>query len=281
VRRVRRAVGVRRPAGRSGWPSLSTRPGPAAHPVRRRAGCPPTSSTATKVSSVQPASAAAHRNPAPVANRDSTALVCSEISRGITILLPSEGSMGAPAVADRVISLPPARSAIHSVALTPRVRRAPRLEPPYDDELTGPPLRLVPIQEELPFDEPAPRRFERPVDFFDPQPTSRLQLPTPEPWAARFIQAVLEMLVGRRPAAQLHEWTSAPVLAGLINASGRRRWATPGLPPPIVRSIRVYEPADGVAEMCAVIQRGRRYFAAAGRLEGFDGRWQCVALRLG
>jgi hypothetical protein len=49
----------------------------------------------------------------------------------------------------------------------------------------------------------------------------------------------------------------------------------------MVRSIRVGEPADGVAEVCAVIQRGRRYFATAARLEGFDGRWRCVALRLG
>ncbi len=185
--------------------------------------------------------------------------------------------MTAPAVVDRVVAVP----AVRPAATAMRVRRAPRLEPPYDDELPGPRLWLVPVQEELPFDEPAPRRFERPVDFFDPQPTSRLQLPGPEPWAARFVQAVLEMLVGRRPAAQLQEWTSPPVLAGLVNASGRRRWAAPGLPPAIVRSIRVYEPADGVAEMCAVIQRGRRYFAAAGRLEGFDGRWRCVALRLG
>ena len=188
--------------------------------------------------------------------------------------------MTAPAVADRPIAVPGTMSG-GSGTLVPRVRRAPRLEPPYDDEIGGPRLWLVPAQPELPFDEPAPRRFERPVDFFDPQPTSRLQLPEPEPWAARFVQAVLEMLVGRRPAGQLQEWTSPPVFAGLTLAAGRRRWAAPGLPPPMVRSIRVGEPADGVAEVCAVIQRGRRYLAAAARLEGLDGRWQCVALRLG
>jgi hypothetical protein len=167
------------------------------------------------------------------------------------------------------------------VAMIPRVRRAPRLEPPYDDEIEGPRLWLVAMQPELPFDEPAPRRFERPVDFFDPQPSSRLQLPEPEPWAARFVQAVLEMLVGRRPATQLQDWTTPPVLAGLVSAAGNRRWTAPGRPPSMVRSIRVGEPADGVAEVCAVIQRGQRYFAAAARLEGFDGRWRCVALRLG
>jgi len=186
----------------------------------------------------------------------------------------------APAVADgSTASAGPVAAAPR--VLVPRVRRAPRLEPPYDDEIQGPRLWLVPAQPELPFDEPAPRRFERPVDFFDPQPTSRFNLPEPEPWAARFVQAVLEMLVGRRPAAQLQEWTSPPVLAGLTVAAGRRRWSAPGLPPPIVRSVRVGEPADGVAEVCAVVQRGRRYLAAAARLEGFDGRWRCVALHLG
>jgi len=187
----------------------------------------------------------------------------------------------APAVVDPAAQLPDTTGTCQSAGLLPTVRRAPRLEPPYDDEADGRRLWLVPAQAELPFEEPAPRRFERPVDFFDPQPTSRFQLPDAEPWAALFVQAVLEMLVGRRPAAQLQEWTSPPVLAGLTTAAGRRRWAAPGLPPPMVRSIRVGEPADGVAEVCAVIQRGRRYFATAARLEGFDGRWRCVALRLG
>jgi hypothetical protein len=186
----------------------------------------------------------------------------------------------APA-ADRTVPPPDALSTTGTSPLVPCVRRAPRLEPPYDDEVASPRLRLVPMQPELPFDEPAPRRFEQPVDFFDPQPTSRMQLPEPEPWAARFVQAVLEMLVGRRPAAQLQDWTSSPVLAGLTAAAGRRRWATPGLPPPMIRSIRIGEPADGVAEACAVIQRGHRYFAVAARLEGIDGRWRCVAFRLG
>jgi hypothetical protein len=185
--------------------------------------------------------------------------------------------VSAPAVVEPSAPVPAPTTA----RLSPRVRRAPRLEPPYDDEIEGRRLWLVPAQAELPFDEPAPRRFEQPVDFFDPQPTSRMQLPEPEPWAARFVQAVFEMLTGRRPAAQLQEWTSPPVLSGLISAASRPRWTTPGLPPPMVRTIRIGEPADGVAEVSAVVQRGHRYFAAAVRLEGFDGRWRCVAIRLG
>jgi hypothetical protein len=162
------------------------------------------------------------------------------------------------------------------------VRCAPNLEPPYDDELGDrPPLWLVHYWDELPFAEPAPRRFIQPVDFFDEQPTSRHRLPEPEAWAARLIQAVLEMLVGRRPASQLQEWTSPIVLGELTGAAGKRHWATPGGSPPTVRSVRVSEPANGVAEVCAVVQRGERYFAVAARLEGLDGRWRCVAIQFG
>jgi len=164
----------------------------------------------------------------------------------------------------------------------PRVRRAPQLEPPYDDERPDCPRLWLPhLGEELPFEEPAPRLFRQPVGLFDRQPTPRRRLPEPEPWAARLIQAVLEMLVGRRPAAQLQEWTSPIVLAALTVATGQRHWATAAGSPPTVRSVRVSEPADGVAEVSAVVQRGQRFFAVAARLEGLDGRWRCVAIRLG
>jgi hypothetical protein len=155
------------------------------------------------------------------------------------------------------------------------------LEPPYDDERTDWPSWPARYVDELPFDEPAPRHFRQPPDFFDRQPTSRRRLPEPEPWAALLIQAALEMLVGRRPAAQLQDWTTPYVLAELIVAAGERHWAAPSGSPPTVRSVHVCEPADGVAEVSAVVQRGERYFAVAARLEGLDGRWRCVTIRLG
>jgi hypothetical protein len=49
----------------------------------------------------------------------------------------------------------------------------------------------------------------------------------------------------------------------------------------VVRSVRVSEPHDGVAEVCAVVQQGPRCRAIALRLEGIDGRWQCTALQIG
>jgi hypothetical protein len=44
--------------------------------------------------------------------------------------------------------------------------------------------------------------------------------------------------------------------------------------------LHLTEPVDGVVEACAVVDRGGRYQAIALRLEGLDGRWQCVALHV-
>jgi hypothetical protein len=48
-----------------------------------------------------------------------------------------------------------------------------------------------------------------------------------------------------------------------------------------VKSVRVCEPVDGVAEVAAVISQGGRCRAVAARLEGVDGRWRCVHLQIG
>jgi len=49
----------------------------------------------------------------------------------------------------------------------------------------------------------------------------------------------------------------------------------------VVRSLHVSAPADGVAEVAALVRRDARSTALALRLEGLDGRWQCTALELG
>jgi Family of unknown function (DUF6459) len=162
----------------------------------------------------------------------------------------------------------------------PTVRRVPRLEPPYDDELPDGPLSLFRQREELPFEEPAPRQFEHEIDFFDPQPTARRDLPDPETWATRFLQAVFETLAGSRASAQLQDWTSPSVRSQISRMTYDVRWKPPPGVVPLVKSVRVSEPADGVAEVAAVVVRGAVYSAAAARLEGFDGRWRAVALEL-
>jgi hypothetical protein len=48
-----------------------------------------------------------------------------------------------------------------------------------------------------------------------------------------------------------------------------------------VHSIHIIEPADGVAEIAAIVRVGERFRAMALRLEGLDGRWRCVRLQIG
>jgi hypothetical protein len=200
------------------------------------------------------------------------------------------------------------------------VRRlpVPRSEPPYDDERalderepglpTGavqgtlalsfllpsglpavpsvPALRLLPALAGEPAGEPgtppAKRRRRRGDHGFGPRPTPRAQLPEPRQWAGRFVQAVIEVLAGDRSVSQLIRWADPTVLQHLQQrcaaASPSRRQG--GLRA-LVRSVRVTEPADGVAEVCALVLRGERVSAIALRFQGFDGRWKCTALEIG
>lgn len=168
-----------------------------------------------------------------------------------------------------------------TAVLTPYLRGAPPYQPPYDDEVDAAARRdLGAWTQELPFE----AEFDRPPAANPPRPQRTCPLPDPAPWARRFIQAVLESLTGRRPAAQLQAWTSTSVFLGLQRAcarSGERR----AQPPVAVRSVHVSEPTDGVAEVCAVVLRpdpqGPRYRAVAARLEGVDGQWRCVTLQIG
>jgi hypothetical protein len=135
------------------------------------------------------------------------------------------------------------------------------------EPLPPPRLRLVVDRDE-----------RRPADpEFAAQPTGRAELPEPAPWAGRFAQAVVEALDGDRPASQLVRWTSCEVYQALT----RRVLSPAGSARAVVRSVHVTEPADGVAEVTALVRRGPRCTAVALRLEGLDGRWQCTALELG
>ena len=118
-------------------------------------------------------------------------------------------------------------------------------------------------------------------DVFDPQPTSRADLPDPRFWAGRLAQAMLEVDAGVRPVAQLRRWTSDVVYARLRRRSQRNRFSQDRATQPSrvwVRSLRICEPADGIAEVSAVVQDSGRTRAMAMRLEGTDGRWRCTAL---
>lgn len=133
----------------------------------------------------------------------------------------------------------------------------------------GPPaLRLVPLPEP-----PVPGEDE---DSFDAVRTPRGALEDPVPRAAMLTRALLEAIAGVRPMAQLAPWVSAEVLA-IVQSMVASRAARPT--PTSLRRVLVSEPAPGVAEVTALVQRGARVEAIALRLEGLDGRWLVTALQ--
>ena len=176
---------------------------------------------------------------------------------------------------------PPARHRLH-------VRPAPSVDPPYDDELadgaaTG--LWMLPAAaEQLPFED-ADADADAAVETVDAQPTPRADLPCPRLIAAGLVQALMEVMSGRRSVQQLATATTDDVYTQLecrikaLRALRRRRGIVSTEVARLI-SIRVGEPSDGVAEVTAVVRRGERHRAVALRLEGADGSWQCTALQL-
>lgn len=179
------------------------------------------------------------------------------------------------------------------------VRRIPArpLEPPYDDEVdaAAPAVEATEGALALAFplpsgvsatpEGPTPLRLVPPAaEGSGPHQTGGDGLAAPRPWAGRLVQAVVEVLAGDRPAAQLARWTAAGVyydLQRMATRAARERAVFAQRPPvDLVRSLHVSEPADGVAEVCALVERGQRARALALRIEGRDGRWECTALRL-
>ncbi|MGH3318888.1 MAG: Rv3235 family protein [Streptosporangiaceae bacterium] len=127
-------------------------------------------------------------------------------------------------------------------------------------------------------------------------------LPPPaRPWAARFISALVEVMVGARPVSQLARWMTEETYAvvhGHVRRhrhllTGRRvdalaagqvtgRAATKSIAQrPAVRSVHVSTPRADVTEACALIVHRERGRALALRFEARDGRWLCTAVEFG
>jgi hypothetical protein len=91
------------------------------------------------------------------------------------------------------------------------------------------------------------------------------------------VGAITEALSGRRPLGQLLRWVTSEVYDELevsVSRDRGRAWSAR------TRRLIVSEPADGVAEVTAVVQRGQRAIAIALRMEGRDGNWVITALQL-
>lgn len=195
--------------------------------------------------------------------------------------------MTASAVPTGLAEHDPAARNRRSFALRP----APHREPPFDDELPARHLSLVgPLDQPLPFDALSLDALETPSspgsvriqpDPFAARPTGRDELPEPGVLARRLVIGMIETVTGRRPASQLRHHTSPTVQAGLARDAGRITRLGTARRPATLHSLHVTEPADGVAEVAAVLRVEDRFRALALRLEGLDGRWRCVRLQIG
>lgn len=167
------------------------------------------------------------------------------------------------------------------------VKPAPRREPPFDDERPARHLTLVgPFDRPLPFESddasaPSALRLSVNSDPFAAQPTGRNDLPELQAFSRRFVIGVIEAATGRRSPAQLSKHTTPAVQAGLARDAGRITRLGTAQRPAALHSLHIAEPADGVAEVAAIVRVDGRFRAIAFRLEGLDGRWRCMRLQIG
>lgn len=150
----------------------------------------------------------------------------------------------------------------------------------------------APVDGSLALDAAALGDVERAMRATRPAPELRLVSPSERgtdevrQWAARFAQAVVEVLGGDRPLQQMLRWTSQRVYGELerrlailsrTQDAGRRMRTVR----PQVRSVHVFHPTPHSAEVSVHVRHGQRSRAIAARLEHCGGRWQCTALQLG
>jgi hypothetical protein len=94
---------------------------------------------------------------------------------------------------------------------------------------------------------------------------------------------ITESAAGLRPLPQLAGLLTPSVAQGIARqveqraGAARRHWLAGAR----VRSLRVTQPADQVAELSATLQCGPRVRAVALRLEVRHGRWRCTRLEMG
>jgi len=162
-----------------------------------------------------------------------------------------------------------------------RVLPVPPIDPPYDDERDrGNPPVVGSLA--LAFPRPADALPLRLVPPALPPAPDLPAAPDVKDWSGRLVQAIVEVFVGARTAAQLSPFTTLEVLHQLERWSGRLT-GRDGRPAqqPRVMSVHVCEPRSCIAEVCAVVDTGPRRRAFALRLEAKGSRWTCTALELG
>jgi Family of unknown function (DUF6459) len=170
----------------------------------------------------------------------------------------------------------PAKAPGFTTAPVVRVRPAPILDPPYDDEPDRP-------------------RGTRP--FGSGHPTVEPPAAPPDRGRAeahrmvrRYLDLCLEVLGGYRPLTHLRALTEPArfdEVAAQLGRLGRSPLTRPGsglvrmgADRPRLRHLRVCEIRDGVVEAAAVLGRGEQVRALTLRLEQKAGAWLCTHLEV-
>ena len=180
-----------------------------------------------------------------------------------------------------------------------RIRPAPPLEPPYDDEREPDSWPVCVGQLEIgaavtlacapprPPDEGA--RPTAPCPAAPPSPECRIA-------AQRFVSACIEALNGFRPVTHLRPLVAPLDFSNITDQLTRRAVRVRMAPQrgPVVsrtgrggarqqvalRRMRVCEPRPGIAEAAAVVAHGDASWAMAVRLERRRGHWLCTLLQV-
>lgn len=116
------------------------------------------------------------------------------------------------------------------------------------------------------------------------QLTPTAQLPCPEEFTRRIMQAILDVCAARRPTSQVLRHLESDVQHAVKRraALAHRLYRARGtfILPARVASVAICHPADGVAEASVTFTADRRARAAALRLEGSNGRWRVAVLTM-
>jgi hypothetical protein len=111
-----------------------------------------------------------------------------------------------------------------------------------------------------------------------------------EAWTARFVQAVVEIVGGARPATQLLRWTAEPVYRELeqrvehiARAGGQAAGSRGPTVRPRVATVHTCFIDEGAVEASVRVRYGARSRALAARFDRVDevtgARWVCTALQ--
>ena len=104
----------------------------------------------------------------------------------------------------------------------------------------------------------------------------------PKQWGSRIALAAFEVMLGRRPAAQLARYIDQRAAMSLSGHAQqyvfqRKRAKPVGQGTPQISSVHIQQPHQDAAELTVVVHDGMRFRAVGMRLSARDTTWICTA----